>query len=66
MQSEVIGTGEQDVYLAINSYKSGDTVTIKYKTASTRTDPSFDEADGWTTYTEKFLSDGYVKVRVEF
>lgn len=67
MESEVIGADlGTDIYLAINSYKQANTVTIKYKTATTRDDASFSTEDGWITYTGKFISAGYVKVRVEF
>ena len=67
MESEVIGTeGTHSVSLNINKYRSGNVATIKYKTAATRTDPSFDSGIGWQLYSSSFESIGYVKVRVEF
>jgi hypothetical protein len=60
--SEIVKTGNMLVTLTQNKYASGNTATIKYRTAATQ------EAVlllSWTTYTVPFVSSNWVQVRLE-
>jgi hypothetical protein len=64
MESEIVETGIGAVTIRLNSYKSGDSVTIKYKTGGTQ---SLCDSAEWTATTdgEQKNSEGYVKIRLE-
>jgi hypothetical protein len=56
-----LGSGPK-ARIRLNVYDSGDSVTIKYKTAATAGDLS---GNPWTTYSGTFTSSGWVQVRLE-
>ena len=62
MESEVVEITVCTVTIAQNTYASGDTAILKYRTGATRPDCL---AAAWTTYTVPFVSDEYLQVRVE-
>lgn len=62
MESNIVQTGAQTILLTINQYASGDTPTIKYRTASS---PGVLTGTAYSTYSTPFSSSGYVQVRLE-
>jgi hypothetical protein len=63
MESNIIHTGTVSVELYQNLYDiSGDDVILSYRHASTQEGVA---SAGWTAYTIKFMSLGYVQVRIE-
>jgi len=57
-----VDTGNVEIEILINEYKSGDTIPIKYRHASTKAGCL---AASWNVYSGTFVSDGYVQVRLE-
>lgn len=62
MESEIVETGVFNIELLQNVYASGDTLTLKYRHASTSASCL---SASWLDYTTPFLSDGYVQLRME-
>jgi len=62
MISEIVETGDMICELLQNAYDpSGDDVIMEYRTGSTVFE-CFDAA--WTIYTDKFISEGYVQIKL--
>jgi hypothetical protein len=61
MTSNVVNTGARHVSLGQNVYRSGDTVTLNYRTGATE---GACTSASWTAYTTPFSSLGYVQVQV--
>jgi hypothetical protein len=62
MQSEIANPGSFRITLSLNVYRSGDSVTLKYRTAATI--EGIESAE-WIIYTGAFQSSGYVQLRLE-
>ena len=62
MESEIVNTGSETVTIELNKYGSGDSVTVKYKTAATSAGIS---GATWTAYSVPFASSGFAQVRLE-
>lgn len=61
MESETVNTGSVTVTLLQNTYASGDTVTIQYRTGATQ---AACEAAAYSTYSAPFASDGFVGIKI--
>jgi hypothetical protein len=62
MVSEMVETFVKVVELDQNHYDAGDNVAIFYRSGTT---PANCDIDVWNIYTVPFLSEGYVRVRIE-
>lgn len=62
MESEVVNTGIKTVELLQNYYGTGDAVILRYRTGDSEVNC---QAASWQVYTNSFLSDGYVQIRVD-
>ena len=62
MESEVVHAGVFLTTILQNEYQSGDTVTLKYRHATSANDCV---VASWNIYTVPFMSLGYVQVRIE-
>ena len=61
MTSEIVFSDTLTIELLQNVYSAGDTVSLEYRHASTEGGIA---GAGWNTYTVKFMSLGYVQVRL--
>lgn len=62
MESEIVETEIVTVTLLQNTYRSGDTIILRYRHGATPEDCA---VAGWNTYTVPFESLGFVQIRVE-
>jgi hypothetical protein len=62
MESEVVITGLVTIQLLQNTYRAGDTVTLKYRHGA---DVTACLAASYSTYSAPFMSLGYVQIRLE-
>lgn len=62
-ESEIVNTSTNTISLRYNQYASGDSFTVKYKTAATVAGIA---GASWTTYSTPFTSLGYTQIRIEY
>lgn len=62
MESEIIQTGSETITVTYNYYATGDSITVKYRTAATSAGIT---GESWSTYSTPFASSGYIQLRLE-
>jgi hypothetical protein len=62
MVSEMVETGVKTVELDQNHYDAGDNVKLSYRNGAT---PANCDIDAWHNYIAPFLSEGYVRIRLD-